>query len=139
MTLEALIFSLLPPPFSPMTCPKPYNTSVCSKMLKITFALDSSKSSGPHYIPVMVLNNCESEPSYIWANLFEGILFPKKCWKVSSVIYDFKNVMKRSVAKTDILKTFFPLLAKSVKRSFFWFLIWFQVFFFNCRCVECSR
>lgn len=35
------------------------------------------------------------------------------------MIYDFKNVMERSVAKTDILKTFFPLLAKSVKRSFF--------------------
>ena len=39
--------------------------------------LDLSKMSGPDYIPVVVLKNCELEPSYILAELFnvsEGVL-----------------------------------------------------------------
>ena len=33
--------------------------------------LDSSKTSGPEYIPVVVLQNCEPELSYILAELFK--------------------------------------------------------------------
>ena len=33
-------------------------------------SLDSSKASGPDYIPVVVLKNCEPELSYILAELF---------------------------------------------------------------------
>ena len=64
--------------------------------------LDSSKASGPDYIPVVVLKNCEPELSYILAELLNICLkescFPD-CWNVSSVIPVFKNVGERS---TDI-------------------------------------
>ena len=40
--------------------------SVTSKMVKkVITNYDSSKTSGPDYIPVVVLNNCQPEPSYI--------------------------------------------------------------------------
>ena len=64
--------------------------------------LDLSKASGPDSIPVVVLNNCEPELSYILAELFNKCLkescFPD-CWKVSSVLPVFKNVEERSTAK----------------------------------------
>ena len=51
--------------------------------------LDSSKASGADCIPVVVLKNCESELSYILADLFSMCLkeccFPD-CWGVSSVV-----------------------------------------------------
>ena len=37
-------------------------------------SLDSSKTSGPEFIPVVVLNNCELELSYILAELFNMCL-----------------------------------------------------------------
>ena len=46
--------------------------------------LDLSKTSGPDCIPVVVLQNCEPELSYILAELFNKFLescFPD-CWKV---------------------------------------------------------
>ena len=50
----------------------------------------------------MVLKNCESELSYILAELFSKCLkescFPD-CWKVSSVVPVFKNVGESSTAK----------------------------------------
>ena len=53
-------------------------------------------------IPVVVLNNCEPELSYILAELFNKCLkefcFPD-CWKVSSVVPVFENVVERSTAK----------------------------------------
>ena len=53
-------------------------------------------------IPMVVLNNCEPELSYILAELFNKFLkefcFPD-CWKVSSVVPVFKNVGERSTAK----------------------------------------
>ena len=62
----------------------------------------SQASSGPDSIPVVVLKNCESERSYILAELFNKCLtescFPD-CWKVSSVVSVFKNVGERSAAK----------------------------------------
>ena len=62
---------------------------------KVTTNLSSSKASGPDCIPVVVLKNCETELSYILAELFNMCLrescFPD-CWKVSSVVSVFKNV-----------------------------------------------
>ena len=64
--------------------------------------LDLSKALGPDYIPMVVLNNCEPELSYILAELFNKCLkescFPD-CSKVSSVFPVFKNVGERSTAK----------------------------------------
>ena len=64
--------------------------------------LDLSKASGPDSIPVVVLNNCEPELSYILAELFNKCLkescFPD-CWKVSLVLPVFENVEERSTAK----------------------------------------
>ena len=64
--------------------------------------LDLSKASGPGFIPVVVLKNCEPELSYILAELFNKCFkessFPD-CWKVSSVVPVFKNLGERSTAK----------------------------------------
>ena len=62
---------------------------------KVTMNLDLSKASGPDFIPVVVLKNCEAELSYILAELFNKCLkescFPD-CWKVSLVVPVFKNI-----------------------------------------------
>ena len=64
--------------------------------------LDSSKASGPDYIPVIVLKNCEPELLYIQAKLFNMCLkescFPD-CWKVSLVVPVLKNFGGKSTAK----------------------------------------
>ena len=69
---------------------------------KVVMNLNLSKASGPDFIPVVVLKNCEPELSYILAELFNKCLkescFPD-CWKVSSVVPVFKNVGERSTAK----------------------------------------
>ena len=80
-----------------------YNISVTLKMVKkVITNLDSSKASGPDYILVVVLKNCEPELSYIKAELFNMCLkescFPD-CWKVCLVVPIFKNVGGRSTAK----------------------------------------
>ena len=69
---------------------------------KVIMNLDLSKASGPDCIPVVVLKNGESELSYILAELFNKCLkesFFSDCWKVSSVVPVFKNVVERSTAK----------------------------------------
>ena len=54
---------------------KLHNISVTLKMVKkVIMNLDLSNSSGPDYIPVMVLTNCEAELSYILAELFNKCL-----------------------------------------------------------------
>ena len=64
---------------------------------------DSSKATGPDFIPMVVLKNCEPELSYILAELFNMCLkescFPD-CWKVSSVVPVFKNAGKGLQSKT---------------------------------------
>ena len=69
---------------------------------KVITNLDSSKTSGLNCIPVVVLKNGGPELSYILAELFSMFLkescFPD-CWKVSSVVFVFKNVGERSTAK----------------------------------------
>ena len=76
---------------------------ITPKMVKKAISnLDSSKTSGPDGIPVVVLKNCEPELSFILTDLFNLCLkescFPD-CWKVSSVVPVFKNVGERSDPK----------------------------------------
>ena len=91
------------PVFPSRTNLKLHNIDVTPKMVKtVIMNLDLSKASGPDCIPVVVLENCEPELSYILAELFNKCLeescFPD-CWKVSSVVPVFKNVGERSTAK----------------------------------------
>ena len=69
---------------------KLHNISVTPKVVKkVITNLDSSNSSGPDCILVVILKNCEPELSYILAELFKmclkGSCFPD-CWKVLSVV-----------------------------------------------------
>ena len=91
------------PVFPSRTNLKLHNISITPKMVrKVVMNLDLSKAFGPDCIPVVVLKNCESELSYILAELFNKSLkescFPDY-WKVSSVVPVFKNVGERSTAK----------------------------------------
>ena len=91
------------PVFPSRTNLKLHNISVTPKMVKkVTMNLDLSKASGPDFIPVVVLKNCEAELSYILAELFNKCLkescFPD-FWKVSLVVPVFKNIGERSAAK----------------------------------------
>ena len=98
-------FSLFPilgltislPVFTSRTNQKLHNISITPKMVKkVITHLDSSKASGPDYIPVVVVKNCEPELSDILAELFNMFLrescFPD-CWKVLSVVPAFENVV----------------------------------------------
>ena len=83
---------------------------------KVVVNLDVSKASGPDFIPVVVLKNCESKLSYILANkLFNKCLkescFPE-CWKVSSVVPVFNNVGERSTTKNYCPVTLLSVASK---------------------------
>ena len=96
--LDDLVISLHV--FPSKTNLKLHNISITSKMVKsVIINLDSLKTFGPDCIPVVVLNSCEPEISYILAELFNICLkescFPN-CWKVSSVVPVFKNNAERS-------------------------------------------
>ena len=68
---------------------------------KVITNLDSSKASGPDYVPVVVLKKCEPELSYILANssiCLKESCFPD-CRKVSLVVSSIKNVGERSTTK----------------------------------------
>ena len=89
--------------FLPVFPLKLHNISITPKMVKkVITNFDSSKVSGPDYILVVVLKNCEPELSYIKAELF-NICLKESCfpdhWKVCSVVPVFKNVGGRSTAK----------------------------------------
>ena len=91
-------------PFFPSsTNLKLHSVSITPKMVKkVIMDLDFSKASGPDCIPVVVLKNCESELSYVLAELFNTFLkescFPD-CWKASLVVPVFKNAGEMSAAK----------------------------------------
>ena len=91
------------PVFPSRTNLKLHNISITPKIVrKVVMNLDLSKASGPDCIPVVVLKNCEPEPSYTLAELFNKCLKEScfsDCWKVSSVIPVFKNVGERPTAK----------------------------------------
>ena len=64
--------------------------------------LNSSTASGPDFITVVVLKNCELELFYILPELFSKCL-KESCFidysKVSFMVPEFKNVGERSIAK----------------------------------------
>ena len=107
------------PVFPSRTNLKLCNISITPKMIKkVITNIDSSKASGPDYIPVVVLKNCQPEFSYILAELFNKCLkefcFPD-CWKVSSVVPVFTNVGEMSTAKNYALLVFVLFLVKPLK------------------------
>ena len=86
------------PVFTSRTYLKLHHISVTPKMVKeVITNLDTSKASGLDCMPVVVLKNCEPTLSYMLAELFNMCLkesyFPD-CWKVSSVVPVFKNVVE---------------------------------------------
>ena len=90
------------PVFPSRTNLKLHNISATPKMVKkVIMNLNSSKASGPDYIPVLVLKNCEPELIYVPAELFNKYLkkscFPD-CWKVSLVVPVSEIVGERSTA-----------------------------------------
>ena len=111
---------------------KVHNISVTLYMIKkVAMNLDSSKTSGPDCILVVVQKNREPEVSYILAQLFNMCLkesyFPD-CWKASLSISVFMNIGERSTSKnycpvsclqlqTNALLDFFLRLVKSLKKQ----------------------
>ena len=82
---------------------KLHNNSVTPKMVKqVITNLDLAKASGPDCITVVALKNCQSELSYMLAELLKKCLnescFPD-CWKVSWMVPLFKNVEGKYTAK----------------------------------------
>ena len=77
---------------------KLHNISITPKMVNKVITNLDSKASGPDFIPVVVLKNCEPELSYILAKLFNKCL-KESCFPDSSVVPVFKNVGERSTAK----------------------------------------
>ena len=65
------------PIFPSRTNLKLHNIPVTPKM--VIMKLDLSKASGPDCIPVVVLKNCQPEPSYMLAELFNKCL-KKSCF-----------------------------------------------------------
>ena len=116
--LDDLDISL--PVFPSRTNLQLHNISVTPKMAKkVITKVDSSKVSGPDYISVMVLNNCEPELSYILAELFNMCLresYYPDCWKVSLVIPVFKNIGERSTAKNYHSVSFLSVVSKVFKK-----------------------
>ena len=91
------------PVFPSISNLKLHNISATPNMVeKVITNLDLSMASGPDFIPVVVLKNCERELFYKLAELFNKCqkesCFPD-CWKVSSVVPVFKIVGERSTAK----------------------------------------
>ena len=91
------------PVFPSGTNLKLHNISVTPKIVKKFITnLDSSTVFGPECIPVVALKTREPELSYILAELFNMCLKESclpDCWKVSSVVFVFKNVREKSIAK----------------------------------------
>ena len=107
------------PIFSSRTNLKLHNFSVTPNMVrKVIINLDLLKVSGLDFIRVVVLKKCESELSYILAELFNKCLKEScflDCCKVSLVVPVFKNVVERSTAKNYRPVSFFLRLVKSLK------------------------
>ena len=108
------------PVFPSRTNLKLHKISVTPKKVKkVIMNFDLSKASGPDFISVVVLKNCEPELSYIIAELFNKCLkescFPD-CWNDSSVVPVFKNVGESSTATA--LLVFFLWLVKSLKNLY---------------------
>ena len=102
------------PVFPSRTNLKLHNISITPKMVKEVC------SSGLDFSPLVIRKNCESELSYILAELFNWCLkescFPD-FWKVSSLIVVFKNAGERSTAKFTAQLVLFFWLVKSFTNS----------------------
>ena len=83
---------------------------------KVIMDLDLSKTFDPDFIPLVVLKNCESELSYILAELFDKCLkescFPDG-WKVWLMVPVFKNI-----GESSITKNYYPVLLSVVGEVF---------------------
>ena len=97
------------PVFPSRTNLKLHNISITPKMVKkVIMNLDFSKASGLDCIPVVVLKNCESELSYILAELFNNCLkescFPDCCKDFSKV---FEKLVNNRTADSRDMWPFF--------------------------------
>ena len=100
------------PVFPSRTNLKLHNISITPKVVKkVITNLYSSKASGPDYIPVVVLKNCEPELSYILPELLKICLkefcFPDCCWERSTA----KNY--RPVSLLSVVSKAFQKLANN--------------------------
>ena len=88
-------------------------------MTQVSLYLELSKASGSDCIPVVFLKNCESEFSYILAELFNKCLkescFPD-CWKVSLVVPYLRMLGNGLQLQTTALLVFFLWLVKFLKK-----------------------
>ena len=95
---------------------KLHNIYVTPKVVKkVIMNLELSKVSGPDCIPVVVLNNCEPELSYMLAELFNKCLkesFFPDCCKVSPAVPVFKNFGERSTAKNYLPVSLLSVVSK---------------------------
>ena len=99
---------------------KLHNIYVNPKMVKkVITNLDSSKTSSPDCIPVVVLRNCEPELSYILAELVNMCLkepcFPD-FWKVSSMILVSTSIGERYTANNYHSVSLFFVVSKAFKK-----------------------
>ena len=99
---------------------KLHNIYVNPKMVKkVITNLDSSKTSSPDCIPVVVLRNCEPELSYILAELVNMCLkepcFPD-FWKVSPMILVSTSIGERYTANNYHSVSLFFVVSKAFKK-----------------------
>ena len=82
---------------------------------KVIANLDLSKASGLDCIPVVVLKDSQPELFCIIAELVNNCLkescFPD-CWKVSSAVPVFKNIVERSTDKNYRPVSLFSVVSK---------------------------
>ena len=98
--------------------PSPLGLSLYNAFKKVITNLDLSQAFGLDGIPVVVPKKCETELSYVLAELINICLkksFFPDCGKVSFVVAVFKNVGERSKAKHCCLLVFSLCLLKSFK------------------------
>ena len=101
--------------------PSRCNDSLCDvritpqSVAKVISKLDSSTASGPDNIPVIVLQRCSPELSYVLSKLFNKCLvessFPS-CWKCPSVVPAFKNSGERSDPQNYRPISLLPIISK---------------------------
>ena len=91
---------------------KLHNISITSKMVKkVILNLDSSKTSGPDCIPVVVLKNCELNSSIcVWKSLVFQIV-GRSHWCSPYL----RMLEKGILLKTSVLLLLFLFLVKSLK------------------------
>ena len=108
------------PVFSSRTNLKLRNISVTLKMVKkVIMNLDLPKVASPDCITVRVLKNCETEPSYILAELFDKCLkeacFPDSFGRFHRSSLYLRMLGKGLQIKTNALLVSLSWLVKSLK------------------------